>query len=351
MAELIKGNEAVVYGAALAGCTSYYGYPITPASEITHTAALVFPKLGRTFLQAESETAAINMVYGAAAAGERTMTASSGPGISLKLEAISYLAGTELPCVIVDIMRAGPGLGNIGPDQSDYNQIVKGGGHGNYNLITLAPNSAQEMCDMAIRAFDLADKYRNPAVVLTDGVIGQMMEAVELPEASPPAPDKPWAASGDAAHKQSCHSSIYLDHDELEAHNLHLMDKYRQIQKAEQDFEQYRTEDAEVVVIAYGVISRVCRSVVDSLRAEGVRAGLFRPKLLWPFPEDGLHELAGGVEHFMVAEMSMGMLIDDVKLTLGDGRKVGFVNSYGGKLPSFNELKGALAHPGRDKNG
>ena len=342
MAKLVKGNEAVVYGAALAGCTSYYGYPITPASEIAHTAAAIFPKLGRTFLQAESETAAVNMVYGAAAAGERTMTASSGPGISLKAEGISYLAAAELPCVIVDIMRGGPGLGNIGPDQSDYNQIVKGGGHGNYRLITLVPNSAQEMCDMAIRAFELADRYRNPAVVLTDGVIGQMMEAVEFPQPAPPAPDKPWAASGDAAHQGSCHSSIYLDHDELEAHNLHLLGKYRKIEECEQDFEAYRTDDADVVVVGYGVISRVCRSVVDALRDEGIRAGLFRPKLVWPFPSKGLLDLASRVEHLVVAEMSMGMLIDDVRLTLNDGRDVGLVTSYGGKLPSFRELKEAL---------
>ena len=335
MAKLVKGNEAVVYGAALAGCTSYYGYPITPASEIAHTAAAIFPKLGRTFLQAESETAAINMVYGAAAGGERTMTASSGPGISLKAEGISYLAATELPCVIVDVMRGGPGLGNIGPEQSDYNQVVKGGGHGNYRLITLVPNSAQEMCDMAIRAFDLADRYRNPAVVMTDGVIGQMMEAVEFPEPAPPAPDKPWAASGDPAHKGSWHSSIYLDHDELEAHNLHLLAKYEQIEENEQDYEGYRTEDADVVVVAYGVISRVCRSVVDALRAEGVRAGLFRPKLVWPFPKKGLLELAGRVEHFVVAEMSMGMLVDDVRLTINDGRDIGLVRSYGGKAAFF----------------
>lgn len=351
MAKLVKGNEAVVYGAALAGCTSYYGYPITPASEIAHTAASIFPRLGRTFLQAESETAAINMVYGAAAAGERTMTASSGPGISLKAEGISYLAATELPCVIVDIMRGGPGLGNIGPEQSDYNQIVKGGGHGNYRLITLAPNSAQEMCDMAIKAFDLADRYRNPAVVMTDGVIGQMMEAVEFPEPSSPAPQKPWAASGDLAHKESCHSSIYLDHDELEAHNLHLLAKYHEIEEKEQDFEAYMTDDAEVVVVAYGVISRVCRSVVDALRAEGVRAGLFRPKLVWPFPKKGLLEIAGRVEHFVVAEMSMGMLIDDVRLTLNDGRDVGLVNSYGGKLPPSGELKKALLERVGGKHG
>lgn len=346
MAKLLKGNEAVVYGAALAGCTSYYGYPITPASEIAHTAAEIFPRLGRTFLQAESEVAAINMVYGAAAAGERTMTASSSPGISLKMEGISYMAGTELPCVIVDVMRGGPGLGNIGPEQSDYNQIIKGGGHGNYRLITLAPNSAQEMCDMAIRAFELADRYRNPAVILTDAVIGQMMESVVFPAPATNVPDKPWAASGAAVHKQGCHTSIYLDTDELEARNLYLLDKYRHIEENEQDFETYRTEDAEVVFVAYGVVSRICRSVVDDLRNSGVKAGLFRPVLLWPFPKAGLVELGRRVTRFIVAEMSMGMMADDVRLTLGDGRPVAQVNSYGGNLPTFDCLRAAARGEG-----
>ncbi|MCK5267947.1 MAG: 3-methyl-2-oxobutanoate dehydrogenase subunit VorB [Spirochaetes bacterium] len=338
MKRLAKGNEAVVMGALLAGCRSYYGYPITPASEISHTAAKLFPQLGCVFLQAESEVAAINMVYGASAAGERTMTASSSPGMSLKMEGISYLAATDLPCVIVDIMRAGPGLGNIGPEQSDYNQIVKGGGHGNYRLIVLAPNSVQEMCDFAIKAFDLADKYRIPVIILADGVIGQMMEPLELPEPVTKFSDKPWAVAGSKEYRKNCHTSIFLDFEELEGRNLALLKKYEEIESAEQEFEGYMLDDAEIVLIAYGVSSRESRTVVDKLRKQGIKAGLFRPVTLWPFPKIGLKSLADKVKKLFVVEMSMGMLIDDVKLTIYDGRDIGFYASYGGKLPDTNEL-------------
>ncbi|MCK5520623.1 MAG: 3-methyl-2-oxobutanoate dehydrogenase subunit beta, partial [Candidatus Marinimicrobia bacterium] len=227
---LIKGNEAVVRGAILAGCRNYFGYPITPASEIAETAAMYFPKVGGTFLQAESEIGAINMVYGAAGSGQRSMTASSSPGMSLKMEGISYMAGAELPAVLIDITRGGPGLGNIAPEQSDYNQIVKGGGHGNYKLIVLAPNSAQEMCDLTMLAFELSDKYRNPAVVMADGFIGQMMEPVEFPQAVTEFPEKDWAIKGDAATKDNVVTSIELDPDKLELHNRNLGKKYKTIQ-------------------------------------------------------------------------------------------------------------------------
>lgn len=340
--KLVKGNEAVVLGALLAGCDSYYGYPITPASEIAHTAARFFPKLGRTFLQAESEVAAINMVYGAASAGERTMTASSGPGISLKAEGLSYLAGAELPCVLVDVMRAGPGLGNIGPEQADYNQIIKGGGHGNYRLLALAPNSAQEMCDMAVQAFDLADRYRTPVVILSDGVVGQMMEAVEFPEPVTEFPEKPWAVKGTRETMKNVTTSIYLAFDELEDHNLKLIKKYNLIEQREQQYETYLTDDADIVIVAYGVISRIARTAVDSLRANGIRAGLFRPKTLWPFPERGLLEIASKVEKLFVAELSRGMLIDDVKLTVNDGRAIGFKSRVGGNLIGDDELIAAV---------
>ena len=342
MTRLVKGNEAVVMGSILAGCRSYYGYPITPASEIAQTAARLFPPLGRTFLQAESEVAAINMVYGASAAGERTMTASSGPGISLKVEGISYLAGAELPCVIVDVMRAGPGLGNIGPEQSDYNQVVKGGGHGNYHVIVLAPASAQEMCDMAILAFDLADRYRNPVFVLTDGVIGQMMEAVSFPEPRDTASAKPWAVRGDAATRPNCITSIYLDFDELEAHNRKLIAKFDAMTAAEQRWEGYLLDDAEVAIVAYGITSRESRTVCERLRAEGIKAGLFRPQTLWPFPADGLREVGKRVQKIFVAELSMGMLIDDVKLALYDGRPIGFAANYGGSLLKGDTLLAAV---------
>ncbi|HOG64152.1 MAG TPA: 3-methyl-2-oxobutanoate dehydrogenase subunit VorB [Spirochaetota bacterium] len=342
MTRLVKGNEAVVMGSLLAGCQSYYGYPITPASEIAHTAARLFPQLGRTFLQAESEVAAINMVYGAACSGERTMTASSGPGISLKAEGISYLAGSELPCVIVDVMRAGPGLGNIGPEQSDYNQVVKGGGHGNYRVIALAPNSAQEMCDMAMDAFDLADKYRTPVVVLTDGVIGQMMEAVTFPKPREVGGVKPWAVSGTSETRSNLVTSIFLDFDELEAHNRKLIAKYEAIEAAEQRWQGYLLDDAEVVIVAYGVTSRESRSVCERLRAVGIRAGLFRPQTLWPFPKDGLREVASRVDKIFVAELSMGMLVDDVRLTLNDGRVPGFAANYGGNLLKGDTLFAAV---------
>ncbi len=342
MTRLVKGNEAVVMGALLAGCQSYYGYPITPASEIAHTAARLFPQLGRTFLQAESELAAVYMVYGAACAGERTMTASSGPGISLKAEGISYLAGAELPCVIVDVMRAGPGLGNIGPEQSDYNQVVKGAGHGNYRVIVLAPNSAQEMCDMALDAFDLADRYRSPVVILTDGVIGQMMEAVTFPAPRSADVAKPWAVQGTRETRPNCITSIFLDFDELEQHNRKLIAKYETIAAAEQRWEGYLLDDAEVAIVAYGVTSRETRSVCDRLRAQGIRAGLFRPQTLWPFPKDGLRELAARVDKIFVAELSMGMLVDDVRLTLNDGRPVGFAANYGGNLLKGDTLLAAV---------
>ncbi|MDR2735097.1 MAG: 3-methyl-2-oxobutanoate dehydrogenase subunit VorB [Spirochaetota bacterium] len=340
--KLVRGNEAVIYGALLAGCQSYYGYPITPASEIAHTAAYYFPQLGRTFLQAESELAAINMVYGASAAGERTMTASSGPGISLKSEGLSYLAGAELPAVVVNVMRAGPGLGNIGPEQSDYNQMVKGGGHGNYRLIVLAPYSAQEMCDMTILAFELADRYRTPVAVLADGVIGQMMEAVRFPKPCDTSPAKPWAVRGDAATRPNCLTSIYLDFDSLEAHNRRLIMKFAEIEAREQRWQGYMLDDAEVAIVAYGVTSREAKSVCESLRADGIKAGLFRPKTLWPFPKEGLCEIAERVPKIFVAELSMGMLIDDVRLALNDGRRLGFAANYGGKLIRGDALRNAV---------
>ena len=343
MKRLVRGNEAVIYGALLAGCQSYYGYPITPANEVAHTAAWFFPKLGRTFLQAESEIGAIHMMYGASAAGERTMTASSGPGISLKAEGLSYLAGAELPSVIVNISRAGPGLGNIGPEQSDYNQMVKGAGHGNYRMIVLAPNSAQEMCDLTILAFDLADRYRGPVGVLADGVIGQMMEAVSFPKPCDSSPAKPWKVRGDAATRPNIVTSIRLDFDDLAAHNKMLIAKYADIAAAEQRWQGYLLDDAEVVIVAYGITSREARSVCDRLRANGVKAGLFRPQTLWPFPEKGLREVAKRVPKIFVAELSMGMLLEDVRLALNDGRTLGFAADHGGRLIRGDDLYAAVS--------
>jgi 2-oxoisovalerate ferredoxin oxidoreductase alpha subunit len=336
--QLIKGNEAVVKAAIMAGCRSFYGYPITPASEITESAAKYFPQAGGTFLQAESEVAAINMVYGAASVGERTMTASSGPGISLMQEGISYLAGSELPCVIVDIMRGGPGLGNIAPEQSDYHQIVKGGGHGNYHTIVVAPNSVQEMCDLTFLAFEMADRFRNPAIVLTDGFIGQMMEPVEFPVSIVDAPAKSWAVQGNADTRANLITSIYLTPEDLEKHILHLEEKYSEANHGSALYEKYRTADADVIVVGYGIVSRVIKTAVDRARAKGIKAGLFRPITLWPFPAREIAFEAEWAKKFLVVELSNGQLVEDIRLAVDGRRPVHFYSRFGGMVPTTDEI-------------
>lgn len=336
--ELIKGNEAVVKAALLAGCKSFYGYPITPASEIAEAAAKYFPAAGGTFLQAESEVAAINMVYGAASVGERTMTASSGPGLSLMQEGISYLAGSELPCVIVDIMRGGPGLGNIAPEQSDYHQIVKGGGHGNYHTIVLAPNSCQEMCDLTLLAFELADRFRNPAIVLADGFIGQMMEPVEFPTRAIEPETKSWAVRANAETRKNLITSIYISAEELEQHVLKLEKKYVNANAAEEMYELYKTDDAELVVIGYGIVSRLLKAAVDQAREQGIKVGLFRPVTLWPFPSRELSVLTQWAEQFLTVELSNGQMIEDVRLAVNGERPVRFYSRVGGMVPTAEEL-------------
>lgn len=338
MRQLCKGNVAVVKGAVLAGCGAYYGYPITPASEIAEAAAEYLPQVGGTFLQAESEVAAINMVYGAASAGQRVMTASSGPGLSLMQEGLSYLAGSELPCVVVDVVRGGPGLGNIAPEQSDYFAVVKGGGHGNYKNLVLAPASVQEMCDLTMLAFDLADRYRNPAIVLTDGFIGQMMEPLDLQERKTELPDKPWAVRGTAETRKNLISSIYLEPDVLEAHVRKLDEKYKKAAVLEARHELYLAENPEVLLVGYGITSRVLRSVVDMARKEGLRAGLFRPITLWPFPAEALRQAARRAQMVLVVEMSTGQMVEDVRLAL-DGRvDVEFYCRTGGNVPLADEV-------------
>jgi 2-oxoisovalerate ferredoxin oxidoreductase alpha subunit len=336
--ELIKGNEAIIKGALLAGCEAFYGYPITPASEIAHAAAQYFPLLGRTFLQAESEIAAINMVYGASSAGRRVMTASSGPGLSLKQEGISYCAGSELPCVVVSIMRGGPGLGNIAPDQGDYNQIVKGGGHGNYRMLVLAPNCAQEMCELTMLAFDLADKYRNPVCVLADGFIGQMMEPVEFPEPRPRPEPKMWAVHGTKETAGNLISSILLDPDELEAHDNELVAKYELADRDEQRCEEHRVEDADAIVVGYGIVSRVLASVVEMARAEGMKLGLLRPISLWPFPKRTFLKHVERAKFFLAVELSIGMMVDDVKLAVEFRKPVRYYGRKGGNVPGPAEI-------------
>jgi len=320
--QLIKGNEAIVKSAILAGCRAFYGYPITPASEIAEAAAKYMPLVGGVFLQAESETASINMLYGAAAAGLRTMTASSGPGISLMQEGLSYLAGAELPCVIADIMRAGPGLGNIAPEQGDYNQVVKGGGHGCYKTIVLAPDCVQEMADLTALAFDLADEYLNPVFVLADGAIGQAMEPVEFMAAPIEPRSMSWAVEGTAATRA----------------------KYKRCEREAVRCEQYQTAGAEIVLIGYGITARILKAVVEQLRAEGLPVGLLRPITLYPFPVEAIRGLAAQAKVFGVVELSTGQMVDDVKLALNGIRPVEFYGRVGGNVPSAEEVAQVVRH-------
>jgi len=337
--QFMKGNDAIIVGALAAGCRAYYGYPITPASEIAHAAALHFPALGGVFIQAESEVAAINMVYGSAGMGVRTMTASSSPGFSLKQEGLSYCAGAELPCVVVNIVRGGPGLGNIAPEQADYFQITKGGGHGNYRLIALAPNGAQEMCDLTMKAFELADKYRNPACIMADGITGQMMEVVDIPEAVKELPDNSsWAVAGTPATSGNLISSIVLEPEELEAHNLKLDAKYQEVMANEVMYEEYQTEDADLIVVAYGVVSRIVYSTVDQARAKGLKVGLLRPITLWPFPSEVLFRLADTASRFLAVELSTGQMVEDVRLAVNGKAPVHFYGRCGGMVPGSAEL-------------
>ena len=346
MTKFVKGNEAVVIGALYAGCDVYFGYPITPASEIAHSAAKWFPSVGREFLQGECETASINMVYGAAAAGRMAMTATSGPGMSLMQEAISYMAGANLPGVIVNVMRAGPGLGNVYPEQGDYNQAVKGGGHGNYSCVVLAPASVQEMCDLTILAFQLSFKYLTPAIVLADGLQGQMMETLVLPDHEYAQPDTTsWALHGTPETRKNLVTSMYLDAPAQEAHNLRLQAKYASM-AVDSRHETYLCEDAELVLVAYGISSRIARTAAESLRSEGIKAGVFRPITLNPFPGVALSETLKG-RRAMVVELSAGQFHDDVLLHLAkEGARyqsVGLCNRLGGMVVTVDQVV-AAAH-------
>ena len=337
--QMVKGNTAVIIGAMYAGCDCFFGYPITPASEVLHEASKYFPMANRKFVQAESEEASINMVYGGAATGHRVMTASSGPGISLMQEGFTYLAGAELPAVIVDIMRAGPGLGNIGPEQSDYNQIVKGGGHGNYKNIVLAPNSVQEMCDLTIKSFDLADKYRNPVVVLADGTLGQMAEPLEFPkEAIEPEIDNSWAVRGNKETMENLVTSIFLDFDQLEEFNYRLIEKYAEIAENEVIVDEYMLDDADIVLVSYGISSRIARSAVDKAREKGLKVGLLRPVTLFPFPEKEIKQLADKGVSFLSVEMSEGQLLEDIQRIAERKEGTYLVNRFGGNLIELKDV-------------
>jgi pyruvate/2-oxoacid:ferredoxin oxidoreductase alpha subunit len=336
--QLMKGDEAIVKSAILAGCRAFYGYPITPASEIAEAAAEYMPKAGGIYLQAESEVASINMLYGAASAGVRAMTASSGPGISLMQEGVSYLAGAELPCVIADITRGGPGLGNIAAEQSDYHQVVKGGGHGSYRTLVLAPHSVQEMADLTALAFDLADRYRNPVVLLADGFIGQMMEPVDFPQSPVVPPPPAWAVTGQAATRHNLITSLHLNIDDMESFLGHLEGKYRLAQQYEVRAEEVQTEDAEIVLVGYGIVARILKAVTAEARAEGLRVGLLRPITLFPFPRLHFQRLATRARVFIVVEMSNGQMLEDVRLALNGSRPIEFLSRVGGNVPSHEEI-------------
>ena len=336
---LMGGNEALAEGAIRAGCDCYFGYPITPQNELTAYMAKHMPDHDRVFVQAESEVAAISMVHGAAATGQRTMTSSSSPGVSLKQEGISYIAGAELPAVIVNVSRGGPGLGNIAPSQADYFQSTRGGGHGDYRTIVLAPWSAQEMHDFAADAFALADKYRNPVMILADGRIGQAMEPVELLEKEPPRVEKPWALTGCKDRPQNIVRSYFGGQGVLEKHNDRMQEKLQQIEENEVRYELFEMEDAETMVVAFGTSARLTSGAIPQAREKGIKVGMLRPQTLWPFPTKAIQEqIERGVKKIIVIEMSAGQLIDDVRLAVEGKVPVEFYGRAGGAVPSVSEV-------------
>ncbi|MFT8887506.1 MAG: 3-methyl-2-oxobutanoate dehydrogenase subunit VorB [Ethanoligenens sp.] len=333
---LMKGNEALAQAAISAGCRHFFGYPITPQTEVSAFMAKRMPKIGGTYLQAESEVAAINMVYGAACAGVRAMTSSSSPGISLKSEGISYIAACDLPCLIVNVQRGGPGLGGIQPSQSDYWQATRAAGHGDFHLLVLAPDSVQEMVDDVFLAFDLSEKYRIPAMILSDGMLGQMMEPVLLEKPEPPKlPPKTWATNGHAGKRpHNIINSLYLQPEELEELNFERFKRYKTVMENEQRSEAFYIEDAELVVTAFGASARVAKSAVLAARAKGLKVGLLRPITLWPFPEKAFAQTAKTAKAFLSVEMNMGQMVDDVRLAIGCSRPVHFYGRTGGVIPT-----------------
>jgi len=332
---LMKGNEAIAEAAIRAGCRHYFGYPITPQTEVAAYMAKRMPKIGGTFLQAESEVSAINMVIGVASTGKRVMTSSSSPGISLKSEGISYLAGCDLPALVVNVQRGGPGLGGIQPSQSDYWQSTKGGGHGDYHNIVLAPASVQEMASLTVKGFELADKYRMVAMILADGTMGQMMEPVSLDLESTFSVEKPWAVTGtDCKREHNIINSLYLKPDELERTNFVRYEKYALIEETEAMYESYMTEDADIIVTSFGITARVAKNAINEARAQGIKVGLLRPITLWPFPKKAFAEAAKTAKAFISVEMNMGQMIDDVRLAINCSRPVYLCNRAGGMIPS-----------------
>ena len=344
---LMKGNEAIAEAAIRAGCRHYFGYPITPQTELAAYMAKRMPKIGGTFLQAESEIAAINMVYGVSSTGKRVMTSSSSPGVSLKQEGISYIAGADLPALIVNVQRGGPGLGGIQPSQSDYFQATKGGGHGDYHLIVLAPASVQEMADLTAKCFELADKYRMPSMLLADGTMGQMMEPVLLPEESDVSVEKPWALTGtEMKREHNIVNSLYLKPEELEVKNFERYERYKLVEENEVMFEEYMMDDAEVCVMAFGIAARVSKNAVVEARKQGIKAGLLRPIALWPFPSKAVAKAAEHCKAFVSVELSMGQMIEDIKLASGCKRPVLLCNRAGGMIPSPEQVLDSIKKAG-----
>ena len=341
---LMKGNEAIAEAAIRAGCRHYFGYPITPQTEIAAYMAKRMPKIGGTFLQAESEIAAINMVYGVASAGLRVMTSSSSPGVSLKGEGLSYLAGADLPALVVNVQRGGPGLGGIQPSQSDYFQATRGAGHGDFHMIVLAPASVQEMAELTVKAFDLADKYRMTSMLLADGTMGQMMEPVALDDLQiNPMPEKPWATTGTKMErKRNIINSLSLVPEELEQFNFARYEKYAKIEREESRAEEYRMEDAEICVAAFGIASRVSRNAVDAAREMGIKVGLIRPITLWPFPVDPFKRSLSTVKKYVSVELNMGQMIEDVRLATECRRPVTLCNRAGGMIPTPEQVLEAI---------
>ena len=340
---LMKGNEAIAEAAIRAGCRHYFGYPITPQTEIAAYMAKKLPKIGGVFLQAESEIASINMVYGAAATGTRVMTSSSSPGISLKAEGLSYIAGSDVPAFVVNVQRGGPGLGGIQPSQSDYFQATKGGGHGDYRMIVLAPASVQEMASLTIKGFNLADKYSMISMILADGTIGQMMEPISFEDAEVETYEKPWALTGtEGKRKHNIVNSLYLKPDELERKNFERYEKYKAVEENEAMWEEYMMEDAEYCVVAFGIASRVAKNAVVTAREKGIKVGLIRPITLWPFPKEVMKKVADQVKAFVCVELNMGQMIEDVRLYTESKKPVTLCNRCGGMIPSPDEVLTAI---------
>ena len=340
---LMKGNEAIAEAAILAGCRHYFGYPITPQTEIAAYMAKRMPKIGGTFLQAESEIAAINMVYGVSSAGKRVMTSSSSPGISLKGEGISYLAGADLPALVVNCQRGGPGLGGIQPSQSDYFQATRGGGHGDYHMIVLAPDSVQEMAQLTIKGFELADEYRMTSMILADGTIGQMMEPVSFDFEIKEAPEKPWATTGTGMKRpHNIINSLYLKPEKLEETNIARYEKYAVVEEKEALAEEYMMDGAEIVLAAFGIAARVTKNAVKAARAEGIKAGLIRPVTLWPFPKAYFEKALGTAKEMISVELSMGQMIEDVRLATQCRIPVSLTKRVGGMIPSVEEVLCAI---------